>query len=158
MLSDYFEAPWRLARMRATCVGPYIDGFSMALTDAGYSPFTIRGYLRAADHFGRWADLRDVVITSWDDDVGVRFGRHLPRCKCTKGNQGIFKNALVGVRLLLAYLRACEVLAPAKPTPATPKLASLSERFADWMVRHRGVAPSTTARYQRMLQPFLGCC
>ncbi|WP_205507684.1 site-specific integrase [Myxococcus vastator] len=156
MISDYFEAPWRLARMRATSVGPYIDGFSMALTDAGYSPFTIRGYLRAADHFGRWADLRGVIITSWDDDVGVRFGRHLPRCKCIKGNKGIFKNAGVGVRLLLAYLRTCEVLAPAKPTPTTPKFAPLAERFADWMVRHRGVAPSTTARYQRMLQPFLG--
>ncbi|RKH28336.1 integrase [Corallococcus sp. AB030] len=156
MISDYFEAPWRLAQMRATCVGPYIDGFSTALSEAGYSPFTIRGYLRAADHVGRWADRSGIDIKSWGDDTLMRFGRHLPRCKCIKGNKGIFSDALAGVRLLLAHLRASEVIAAAKPTPTTPKYAPISERFADWMVRHRGVAPSTTARYQRTLQPFLG--
>jgi len=156
MISDYFEAPWRLAQMRATCVGPYIDGFSTTLTEAGYSPFTIRGYLRAADHVGRWADRRGVDIESWDDDILVRFGRHLPLCKCIKGNKGIFSEALVGVRMLLVYLRASEVIAAARATPTTSKYPPISEQFADWMVRHRGVAPSTMARYQRMLQPFLG--
>jgi site-specific recombinase XerD len=156
MINDYFQAPWRLTRIRATGVGPYIDGFSTALTDAGYSPFTIRGYLRAADHVGRWADRRGVDIQSWDEDVLVRFGRHLPRCKCSKGNKGIFRGALVGVRLLLAHLRACGVVAAATQMPITPKYAPISDRFADWIVRHRGVTPRTTARYQRMLQPFLG--
>jgi transposase len=69
MISDYLEAPWRLARMRDTCVGPYIDGFSTALTEAGYSPFTIRGYLRAADHVARWADRSGIDIKSWDADI-----------------------------------------------------------------------------------------
>lgn len=156
MISDYIEAPWRLARMRATCVGPYIDGFSSSLTEAGYAPFTIRNYLRAADHVGRWADRRGLDIESWDDDILVRFGRHLPRCKCSKANKGIFSDALAGVRLLLAHLRASEVIAPAPSAPTTPKFAPISDQFADWMVRHRGIAPSTTARYQRMLQPFLG--
>lgn len=151
MISDYLEAPWRLARMRATCVGPYIDGFSTTLAEAGYSPFTIRGYLHAADHIGRWADRGGVELASWDDEFLVRFSRHLPRCKCN----GTFGDALSGARLLLAHLRSYGVIAAAKPTPTTPKYAPISERFADWMVRHRGVAHSTTARYQRMLQPFL---
>jgi len=155
MISDYLEAPWRLARMRATCVGPYIDGFSVVLAEAGYSPSTIRGYLRAADHVGRWADRRGIDIASWDDDVLVRFGRHLPRCKCIKGNKGIFSDALAGVRLLLVHLRARGVIAAATSVPTAPRYAPISDRFADWMLRHRGVAPSTTARYQRMLQPFL---
>lgn len=155
MISNHYESPWWLARMRATSVGPYIDGFSMALTDAGYLPFTIRSHLRAADHFGRWADRRGVIIASWDEQIVGRFGRHLPRCNCTAGYRGIFRDVLVGARLLLAYLRAREVIAPAKPTPAAPASAPISERFADWMLRHRGVAPSTMARYQRVLQPFI---
>lgn len=101
MLSDHFEAPRQLARMRATCVGPYFDGFSTMLAEAGYSPLTIRGYLRAADHVGRWADHSGIDIRSWDDDLLVRFGRHLPRCKCTKANKGVFRGALASVRLLV---------------------------------------------------------
>lgn len=155
MISDYFDAPWRLAQMRATCVGPYVDGFSRTLAAAGYSAFTIRGCLRAADHVGRWADRRGVDIESWDDSVLVRFGHHLRRCRCTKRNKGVFSDTLVGVRLLLAHLRASDLIAAAQPAPTTAKYAALSERFAAWMVRHRGVAPSTTARYQRVLQPFL---
>lgn len=143
MISDYFEAKWQLARMRATCVGPYIDAFSTALADAGYAPFTVRGYLRAADHIGRWADERRLDIQSWDDDILMRFGRHLPRCRCIKANKGIFSNALAGVRLLLAHLRVSKVIARAPPSSITPKFAPVSEQFATWMLRHRGVAPST---------------
>ena len=156
MIDQYLEAPWRLAQMRSTCVGPYIDGFAAALAAAGYSPHTIRGYLRAADPIGRWADRHHIDLASWDDDILVRFGRHLPRCKCTKANKGIFGDALSGGQHLLAYLRASELIAAAKPTLRTTKFAPISVRFADWMVRHRGVVPSTTSRYQRMLRPFLG--
>jgi integrase/recombinase XerD len=155
MISDYFEAPWRLARMHATCVGPYIDDFSAVLAEAGYSPFTIRGYLRAAEHVGRWADRRRVALATWDDDILTCFGRHLPRCSCIKSNKGVFGDAVAGVRLFLAYLRARGVIAAATPVPTTSGYAPISDRFADWMLRHRGVAPSTTARYQRVLQPFL---
>lgn len=155
MLSDYYEAPWRLTRMRATCVGPYIDDFSATLAEAGYSPFTIRGYLRAADHAGRWADRRRVALASWDDDILVRFGRHLRRCTCIRSNKGVFGDAVAGVRLLLAHLRVHGVIAATTPVPTTSRYAPISERFADWMLRHRGVAPRTTDRYQRALQPFI---
>jgi len=155
MLSDHFEAPRQLARMRATCVGPYFDGFSTMLAEAGYSPLTIRGYLRAADHVGRWADHSGIDIRSWDDDLLVRFGRHLPRCKCTKANKGVFRGALASVRLLLGHLRAVRVLAASELASPPSKYAQISDRFAAWMLRHRGVAPLTIARYQSMLHPFL---
>jgi integrase/recombinase XerD len=155
MLSDYSEAPWRLARMRATCVGPYLDDFSATLAEAGYSPFTIRGYLRAAAHAGRWADRRRLDLASWNDQTLIRFERHLPRCKCIKSNRSVFGDAVAGVRLLLAHLRACDVIAAATTAPTVPKYAPISERFAGWMFRHRGVVPSTMTRYQRMLKPFI---
>jgi len=52
MISDYITTTRRRSQMSASCVGPYIDSFAGALADAGYSPCTIRGYLRAADQFG----------------------------------------------------------------------------------------------------------
>lgn len=159
MFSKYFEAPGRIALMRATCVGPYLDGFSLMLAGAGYSPLTIRSYIRAADHIGRWAERRGIDVESWDDDMLVRFSRHLPRCKCSKGkrrNKGVFKGALVAVRLLMAHLRAIEVIVAAQPTLTASKYAAVSDEFARWMVRHRGVVPSTMAGYQRALEPFLG--
>jgi integrase/recombinase XerD len=154
MITDYFEAPFTVARMRATCVGPHIDSFASMLTDAGYAHFTIRSYLRAADHLGRWADRRRIDFHLWDDDVLVRFGRHLPRCKCIRANKGIFADAIAGARLLLTHLRACEVIVPA-PTPTTRRFAPIVEEFSAWMLRHRGLALSSTALYQRMLQPFV---
>ena len=155
MITDYLEAPWRIARMRASCVGLYLDDFSAVLADAGYSPLTIRGYLRAADHVGQWADRRRIPLPSWNDDILEHFGRHLRHCQCIKSNKGVFGDAIAGGRLLLAHLRAQGVIAAATSLPAPSKYSPISDRFASWMRRHRGVAPSTTVRYQRMLQPFL---
>jgi len=155
MISDYLKAPWRIAQMHTTSVGPYLDDFSAALAAAGYSPLTIRGYLRAADHVGQWADRHRVALPSWTDYILARFGRHLRCCKCIKGNKGVFGDAIPGVRLLLAHLRAQGVIAAATSLPASSRYAAISHRFASWMHRHRGVAPSTIVRYQRMLQPFL---
>ncbi|MCB9609012.1 MAG: hypothetical protein H6716_20640 [Polyangiaceae bacterium] len=154
MISDHYRLPRRLAQMRATCLGGYMDGFSTTLTSAGYSPFVVRGYLCRADHIGRWADRRRIEIQSWDEDVLVRFERHLPRCKCSMGKKAPSGDAHAGGQLL-AYLRACEVVASAKPSQASSKDRPISVDFGDWLVRHRGVVPSTTARYQRMLRPFL---
>jgi integrase/recombinase XerD len=159
MFSKYFEAPERIALMRATCIGPYLDGFSLMLSDAGYSPLTIRSYIGIADHVGRWAEQRGIDVESWDDDMLVRFSRHLLRCKCSKSkkrNKGVFKGTLAAVRLLLAHLRAIEVIVAAQPTLTESKYAAISDEFARWMVRHRGVVLSTVTGYQRALEPFLG--
>jgi integrase/recombinase XerD len=154
MISDYFELQWRLARMRSTCVGPHLDDFSTTLTDAGYSHFTIRGYLRAADHVGAWADRHRIALSTWDDELLVRFARHLTRCRCIKSNKGIFGDAIAGVRLLMARLRARGVIAPAV-VPMKPSGPAIAAQFAEWILQHRGVAATTAARYQRVLLPFL---
>jgi integrase/recombinase XerD len=155
MISDHFELQWRLARMRSTCIGPHLDDFSTALTDAGYSHFTILGYLRAADHVGGWADRHRIALSTWDDQLLVRFARHLTRCRCIKRNKGVFGDAVAGVRLLLARLRARGVIAVATAVTRPPTYSAISAQFAEWTLQHRGVASSTSARYQRVLQPFL---
>jgi site-specific recombinase XerD len=155
MISDYFRASRALERMRAGCAGPYVDGFAAALAAAGYSPHTIRGYIRAAVHVGRWADRRGMALSALDDTLLVRFRRHLSRCRCLQHNKGVFGDAIAGVEQFLAYLRVQQVIAP--PTLAAPTcaFAAISEHFATWMLRHRGVVSSTVRRYQLVLRPFL---
>lgn len=155
MISQYFEARSTHERMRSGSVGPYVDSFAIALAEAGYSPHTIRGYLRTVAHFGRWADRGDIAISSFDGTIVVGFREHLTSCRCFKRNKGVFRDATIGVERLLAYLRLYQVIAPAESVAPVPPFAALSERFADWTLRHRGLAPITTHRYQCVLRPFL---
>lgn len=155
MLEDLFEASWALARFRAGCTGPYIDGFATALAKRGYVVATMRGYVRAAAHLGRWADRRKLPVPSWTDDVLPRFRRHLARCVCIKRNKGRFQDAVRGAAHLLEHLRDLGVVPRSAPRETTPAFAPISARFAAWMIRHRGVATTTTDQYQRILRPFL---
>jgi hypothetical protein len=81
--------------------------------------------------------------------------RHLSRCKCIKTNKGIFGDAVTGTRLLLAHLRSRGAIAAAPPVPSASNDGPISDRFADRMLRHRGVVPRTNDRYQRALRPFI---
>lgn len=154
MISDYFEAPSALERMRSGTVGPHVDGFATALAESGYSPHTIRDYVRTAAHLGRWAEGCDIALAEFDDDVLGPFRRHLSRCRCFKRSKGVFKGAATAAEQLLAYLRRCGAIA-AKPAAPIAAAGGMSVRFATWMLRHRGVAPSTMSRYQLALRPFL---
>jgi len=149
-----FEAPWRIARLHATNVGPYLDDLSSRLAAEGYAHQTIRGYLRAAEHLATWAARRRIALRSWDDSVLAGFGRHLARCACIKANKGRFDGAVAGARVLLAHLGACGVVAPAPER--TRQYAAPVEAFSEWMLRHRGITTGTAGVYRRLLQPFVG--
>ena len=155
MISDYLQAPRALERLRSVCIGPYVDGFASALAEAGFSPHTIRGYLRAAAHFSSWADDRGIALACFDEDVVRQFRRHLARCRCNRQNKGMFTRAESEIKRLLVYLRSQLVIDP-DPTTKSPRPSpAISECFATWMLRNRGVATSTIARYQFVLRPFL---
>lgn len=153
MISDYFDGAVVLERMRSGCVGPHIDDFASALTGAGHSRHTIRGYIRAAVHVGVFADRHGIEIGSFDDGLLARFRRHLSHCRCQR-NEGVFDHTIAAVRRFLAYLRAKQLISAA--TSKSPHVfAAISTRFADWMVRHRGATASTVHRYQLVLRPFI---
>jgi integrase/recombinase XerD len=153
MISEYFEAPWAVERLRSGSVGLYLDGFVSALDEAGYSPHTICGYVRAAAHLGRWIDRQGIAITSIDASILSRFRKHLSHCRCHK-NKGVFGDGIKGAKRFLSYLRTQRVIAQSSPR-STKIFAAISDRFASWMLRHRGASPTTVHRYQRMLAPFI---
>lgn len=157
MLSNYFTMPWHLAQMRASCVGPYLDGFITMLVARGYSAHGVRKFVRPVAHFGRWADRAGADVASWDLKTLRRFGAHLRRCRC-EPNRGVFELATEHVESFVDYLRAEEVIPPAPAIASAPRFSGLSEEFADWMRRHRGVAEGTLVIYQSVLRPFFARC
>jgi len=157
MLSNYFTMPSHLESMRASCVGPHLDGFTRQLVAQGYSAHGIRKFIRSIAHFGRWADRSNADIASWDQKTLRRFQAHLWRCRC-EPNRGVFKLAIEQVERFFEYLRARAVIAPVSWTAPAPKFSALSQEFADWMRRHRGVTDATLLGYQTVLRPFLAKC
>jgi site-specific recombinase XerD len=149
--------PSHLAQMRASCVGPYLNGFIKMLVERGHSAHGVRKFVRPVAHFGRWADRAGANIASWDPKTLRRFQAHLRRCRC-EPNRGVFEFAVEHVESFFDYLRAEEVIPPAAAIAATPRFSEISEQFADWMRRHRGVAEATLVTYQTVLRPFFAKC
>ncbi|MCU0619048.1 MAG: tyrosine-type recombinase/integrase [Gemmatimonadaceae bacterium] len=155
MITNYFEASYTLRRLRAPKACTHIDSFAVSLHRAGYARWTIRGYLRAAAHFGRWADGAGLPVAGLDERALVRFRtRHLPTCRCIKRNRGKFADVAAGAALFLAHLRDVGVVPPAPPRPGEP-VPPLLAAFGAWMRTHRGVTASTISLYARALRDVL---
>src|SRR5262245_53570433 len=76
MLADAIR-PLRL-RIRTNPRGPILERYIAFLAGRGYSATTLREYVSAAEHFGRWLGRRPL------NQAAVRqfLCRHLPVCHC----------------------------------------------------------------------------
>lgn len=154
MITGYCHTPWGLQRLRSGIIGPHMDGFAKSLQDAGHTFFTVRGYLHAAAHLGRWAGKRGLMLVELSEEILGRFRHHLSRCRCFKNSRGTFRRTIPQVVRLFSYLRGCDAIPPARVTPAVRPFAEITDQFSTWMLRHRGLVSSTLSRYQRVLIPF----
>lgn len=147
MLETYFEAPATLKRLRSGPTGPFIDGFAAALQEASYTRWTARGYLRAAAHLGIWMQAGDLNVHDLGESALDAFAGHLPHCTCVRRNRGIFSDAAAGTRHFVVHLQAAGVLPPADDDLNVP-LPEWLTKYETWMIRHRGVRPSTMLTYR----------
>jgi len=149
MITDYVRASHTLTRMRASCVGPYLDDYSSTMAREGFATLTISDHLRSVVQFATWAERRGVNVAYWEESLLAGFRRHLARRGLVKRNR-----AVGHATQFLEYLRALCVIAPATTTPE-PKRVEILEQFASWMVRHRGVTTRTLDRYGCVLEVFV---
>src|SRR2546427_10990158 len=98
MLTNYFESPRTLGRLRSCVVGPFVEDFIQRLEANGYSRRTIRGYLSTATHLGVWADGQNLTAGDLDETVAKKFVAHLKKCSCLRRNHGKYPDALAHVR------------------------------------------------------------
>ena len=132
MISDYFKAPWVLARMRSGSVGPYVDGLAATLAGAGFGARAIRVHIRAAVHFRRWADEHGIAIAAFDDGSLSRFRRRLRRCRYIKRSKGTLGGAVSGARRGTRF-------------PAAVKASDGLRRHHDYVEQWRRLFPSGEA-------------
>jgi site-specific recombinase XerD len=147
MLEIYFEAPATLRRLRSGPTGPLIDGFAAALQEASYTRWTARGYLRAVAHLGMWLETSGTDVAGLCEPILEDFASHFPKCTCVRRNLGVFSDAVAGVRHFLAHLRANGLTSPSEAVSEVSLPEWLVE-YEAWMVRHRGVRPSSMVTYR----------
>jgi site-specific recombinase XerD len=81
-----------------------------------------------------------------------RYLRTVDRLRYTNGS---LHHSVVAATALIRFLREQGIL-PAEPTgPSAPERHPILIDFREWMVRHRGVAPTTLEQYQRTVVELL---
>ncbi len=155
MLDALFVLPATARRLREGAAGAYLDAFVEELCTLGYKPGTIRIYLTAVGHLGRWMRARGHRGDHADPATLAAFARHLARCRCRELHRGkrYYRGGHVsrGVQLFAEFLRR---RGHAAPLAATPRLPIVVE-FEQWMRQNRGTAEITLCNYRRVLQAIL---
>jgi site-specific recombinase XerD len=151
MLERCFKKPWCQRKHAAGLFGPYLDGFAECLVGQGYPLATCGCYLRTVSHLGRWCMRRRIAISDLDEDVLVRFVRHLPKCRCRDGEHAGRKRAPFRARQFLRYLREVGAV-PSRAPDVQP--AEVVAQLEAWM-RNRGLAHTTIVHTIRVVQALV---
>jgi integrase/recombinase XerD len=134
-------------------VAHYLEGFAAEMASVGYSPLTIGGYLDSAIHFGGWLQDRGLCLPAIDEKIVKAFGAH--RCKCPgrRSYPTVSRAYVARVERFVQYIGQQGVIRlTVNSVPATP--TSLIA-FRAWLLQHRGLAPVTVDRHERLLKQML---
>jgi len=143
MLTQVIRRADFLALYRATFGRVLIDEFTTLLLARGYTVMSTKHVLRDAKKFVDWGRLKSLDFGALDDDALNRFDA---------GNRRRTRKIRLRLRInakhFVEFLRDRGIVAPAKavfaPQPFLP--------FKEWLLRHRGLAPSTVALYASVLK------
>lgn len=154
MLSKFFESSSRIRTLRDGTTGDMFEGFARALSEAGYSMWTARLHIRAAEHLVYWSNRHDVAICEVNDESFARFGRHVPRCRCPRYSHAYPIKVLHGARVFVDYLRDARIITGLRATASIQEPVLLSE-FGRWMRQQRGTADATLYNYSIHIRDLL---
>lgn len=104
MLETYIQNSHVLARIRRNLIREHIERLVEYMQGRGYSPATVTGHVRTAEHFGKWLSTRRrklQVVTKESIEIFLR--RHLPQCACAQPSCKSFDTAHPSLMLLLHH-------------------------------------------------------
>lgn len=137
-------------RRKPGSLGPYVEGYSAWLVGRGYTALTARNMLKEFGQIGRWLAAKHVEVQQLSDQQLARFLADQRRA----GRRRL--PGLRGLGVPLTYLR--EVGAVALPPSPDTEVDVLLERYRQWLVVDRGLAPPTVLRYAKTGRRFLVDC
>lgn len=130
-------------------LAPYAAGFIKMLAGEGYAAGSVRNHVVRMAQLSRWLDAERLDADALSGEVVERFLASRPAA----GYRSWL--SLRAFSPLLGHLRELGV-APRDPAPvaATP-LEVLMERYADFLLKERGLQPNSAVDYVRDAQAFL---
>lgn len=145
-----------LARSHDMILGsaaPYLEGFATEMASAGYAGLTIRGYLDAAIHFGRWVEAGGRNFADISEEIVKVFGAHRCECLGRHSHQHLSRRYVARVGVFTQYLRQHGAIRTS--ADSTLEAASPLEGFREWLLQHRGLALVTVERHQHLITRML---
>jgi integrase/recombinase XerD len=132
-------------RDRGGPLSSHFDALATHLYAGGYSPATVRGYLRLAAHFGGWLQRRRIAVRSISDDTAQRF---LSQASSSSHRS---RSAL---RHFLEVLR--ERGAVRRQPPRVPSGArAITRAYEDYLLQNRGLKNGTVVWHLMYVGGFL---
>lgn len=154
MLAQVFRSSRNVARCRSNVLGKHLDDFTGVLLGRGYSPTTIRKYMRVVEHFGGWLSRRYRKCTIDDNQVNLFLQKHLPVCKCSLPAPRHLINVRAALKLFFAMLRNQGHLPQPARGDRTPINRTISA-FHDHLERVCGLGAVTCSYRARYVRQFL---
>jgi len=155
MLEFYFENQITMKRLRDGPAGRFIDGFSGCLKSTGYSWWTARVFLRAADHIGRYAEAQGRDMCDIDWGTLTSFETHLPICSCPGSSRCKTVDVVRGAKHFIEHLRENNILKIPSVDDVKKIAAPVVLDFQFWLRKHRGLSESTVGHYSQAASQFL---
>ncbi len=139
-------------------LGPWIDGFVVALTASGYAASVIRRHVRAAVVFSDWLVRHRIAVADIDKRVVARFVGARARWRSPLRRNGRMSAVASGVRALAAHLWTHAVASPAAPLASEHERDQWLRRFDEHLEHVRGTSVGTRRIYRRNAQALLTSC
>lgn len=134
------------SRRKPGPLGPFVEGYRAWLLERGYATSVVIRSLGTLGHLGRWMERDAVAVDQLSHERVSAFlaeyrddRSHLPSAS---------------VWPLLEYLRAQGAVAP-DPPPTVTQVEQLVDEYRDWLLRERGLAPSTVRGSSQLARRFL---
>ena len=149
MIECYFKNHEVAERLRGSVLGPQLDTFASVVSDLGYSHGTILTQLHLLAGLARWIQKNEIVLSDIDEHITNRFLNESARKGALRRGD---KNTL---RCFLDHLRVEGLIDYSAPTFNDSPLASLKNRYENYLRKERGLLTVTASRYWPYLQRFL---
>lgn len=150
--------PHICTQIRSGPLGPWIDGFVLALTTNGYAASVIRRHVRAAVIFGDWLVRHRIAVADIDERVVARFVGARARWRSPSRRNGRLSAVASGVRALAAYFWTHAIASPDAPVGSEPELDQWVRRFDEHLDHVRGTSAGTRRIYRRYARALLTSC
>ncbi|HEX5418558.1 MAG TPA: tyrosine-type recombinase/integrase [Gammaproteobacteria bacterium] len=138
----------------AQVLPPSAEALGRYLSERGYAPQTIAGYVATAAHFLRWSERSSLPCAPIDESAVARFlDRHIGHCDCVWRRSEDHHSARAALGHLLLVLRTLG-MAPARTVITTPVDEEV-RGFEEHLDHVRGLAPKTRRTMGRIVRELL---